>query len=385
VSAAVDVERLWRWFETFVTADTLVPSGENRVDPLDPRLTRFAHDVAAPVFEELGGTVEIDRLNNVVARFGERTGDELLLLGYPAIHHGNEMDDPLQARRVPGADGRELWIGLGASQSKGGLAAICAAVAAMRDAGVDPAGRVLVGVCSEGSSSHESSTVLYEHLDPLPAGAVLTVGTRNRISLGNRGRVDVVVEIPGEPVHSSVAELGRNPIPIVSQVQRRLDRLRLDPTPHPQLGSRSLVPYKLTCGPVAPHTIPAWCLMVIDRRLLPGDDPDDAVAEIAAALEGLGVVVRRGATMLPALVDESSTVVTALQAGAEQSLGHRLETFYPPSSFDAGYACGLGVPTVMCGPLSGELDTTGVLGDDFVALDQLVDAASIYAGAAASR
>jgi hypothetical protein len=36
---------------------------------------------------------------------------------------------------------------------------------------------------------------------------------------------------------------------------------------------------------------------------------------------------------------------------------------------------------VMCGPLSGELDTTGVLGDDFVALDQLVDAASIYAGA----
>jgi acetylornithine deacetylase/succinyl-diaminopimelate desuccinylase-like protein len=124
--------------------------------------------------------------------------------------------------------------------------------------------------------------------------------------------------------------------------------------------------------------------MVIDRRLLPGDEPDDAVAEIAAALDGLDVVVRRGATMLPALVGDDATVVTALQAGAEQALGSRLETFYPPSSFDAGYACGLGVPTVMCGPLSGELDTTGVLGDDSVALDQLVDAASIYAGAAAS-
>jgi hypothetical protein len=37
------------------------------------------------------------------------------------------------------------------------------------------------------------------------------------------------------------------------------------------------------------------------------------------------------------------------------------------------------------GPLSGELETTGVLGEDFVALDQLVDAASIYAGATASR
>jgi acetylornithine deacetylase/succinyl-diaminopimelate desuccinylase-like protein len=87
--------------------------------------------------------------------------------------------------------------------------------------------------------------------------------------------------------------------------------------------------------------------------------------------------------MLPALVEEGSTVVTALQRSAAEELGHPLETFYPKSSFDAGYACGLGVPTVMCGPLSGELDTTGVLGEDFVALDQLVDAASIYAGAIA--
>jgi acetylornithine deacetylase/succinyl-diaminopimelate desuccinylase-like protein len=386
VSVAIDVARLWRWFESFVAADTLVPGGENRVDPLDPRLARFAHDVAAPAFEELGGIVEVDRLNNVVARFGERTGEELILLAYPALHHGNEMQDPLRARRARGPDDRELWVGLGASQSKGGLAAICASVAALRESGVDPAGRLLVGVCSEGSSTHESSTVLYELLDPLPAGAVLTVGTRNQISLGNRGRVDIVVEIHGESTHSSVAdEFGRNPIPVVAEVQLRLEALELDPTPHPQLGRRSILPYKLTCGPVAPHTIPAWCLLVLDRRLLPGDDPDRAVAEVARALEGLDLSVRRGATMLPALVEEGSTVVTALQRSAEAELGHRLETFYPKSSFDAGYACGLGVPTVMCGPLSGELDTTGVLGEDFVALDQLVDAASIYAGAIAVR
>jgi acetylornithine deacetylase/succinyl-diaminopimelate desuccinylase-like protein len=325
-------------------------------------------------------------VNNVVARFGERTGDELLLLGYPALHHGNAMEDPLRARRVQGSSDRELWVGLGASQSKGGLAAVCAAVAALRAGGVDPAGRLLVGVCSEGSSTHESSTVLYESLDPLPAGAVLTVGTRNQISLGNRGRVDIVVEIHGEPTHSSVAdELGRNPIPIVAEVQRRIEALELDPKPHPLLGRRSILPYKLTCGPIAPHTIPAWCLLVLDRRLLPGDDPEAAVAEVASALEGLDVSVRRGAAMLPALVDESATVVIALQRGAKQTLGHELDTFYPRSTFDAGYACALGVPTVMCGPLSGELDTTGVLGEDFVSLDQLVEAAKLYAGAICSQ
>ena len=192
------------------------------------------------------------------------------------------MKDALTARRVAGADGRELWLGLGASQSKGGLAAVCAAIALLQDQGVELGGRVLVGACSEGGSSHESSTVLYEALEPLPAGAVLTVGTDNRISLGNRGRVDVVVEIPGLAAHSSSVELGRNPIPVVAEVQRRLETLVLDPEPHPLLGRRTLVQYKLTCGPIAPHTIPAWCLLVLDRRLLPGDAPDDAVAEVAA-------------------------------------------------------------------------------------------------------
>lgn len=373
----IDVDELWRRFETFVAADTLVAPGENRVDPLDPRLARFAHEVAAPAFEELGATVEVDRLNNVVGRFGPRTGDELLFLGYPALHHGNEMDDPLRARRVRSADGAELWAGVGAGQSKGGLAAVCAAVAAVREAGGDPAGRVLVGVCSEGSSTHESSTVLYESLDPLPAGAVLVVGTRNRISLGNRGRVDVVVEIEGVPTHSSVAQrLGRNPIPLVAEVQRRLETLRLDPEPHPLLGARSILPYKLTCGPVAPHTTPAWCRLVLDRRLLPGDEPEEAVREVARALDGLEhVAVRQGATMLPALVDDAAVVVRALQRARP------LEPFYPESTFDAGYACSIGVPTVMCGPLSGELDTTGVLGDDIVSLEQLVEAAEIYAAA----
>jgi succinyl-diaminopimelate desuccinylase len=365
----IDVDRLWRWFEAFVAADTLVAVGENRVDPLDPRLERFARDVAAPAFEELGAAVEIDRLNNVVASFGPRTGKELLFVAYPALHHGNEMQEPLRARRVDIEHG-ELWVGLGASQSKGGLAAMCAAAAAL-----DDRRGLLLAVCSEGSSTHESSRVLYETLGaPKPSGAVLTVGTRNEVSVGNRGRVDVHVEIHGEPTHSSVAlELGRNPIPDVAAVLQRVDALALDPAEHPQLGRRTILPYKLTAGPIAPHTTPAWCRIVFDRRLLPGDDPEQAVHEVAAALDGLDVTVTQGATMLPALVGEDAHVVQALLAGGAHG------TFVPRSTFDAGYPCSLGIPTVMCGPLSGELDTTGVLGDDVVSRDQLVEAAEIYA------
>jgi acetylornithine deacetylase/succinyl-diaminopimelate desuccinylase-like protein len=205
---------------------------------------------------------------------------------------------------------------------------------------------------------------------------VLTVGTRNQISIGNRGRVDLHVEIHGESTHSSVADsLGRNPIPLVAEVLRRVESMPLDRSGHPQLGPRSILPYKLTSGPIAPHTTPSWCRIVFDRRMLPGDDPEAIVQDVAAALTGLDVSVTQGATMLPALVDEDAHVVRALLAAGAHG------TFVPRSTFDAGYACALGVPAVMCGPLSGDLDTTGVLGDDFVSRDQLIEAAAIYAQA----
>lgn len=138
------------------------------------------------------------------------------------------------------------------------------------------------------------------------------------------------MEIRGRATHSSAPDLGENPILLVGEVQARLERMPLDETRHDRLGVRSLVPYKLVCGPVAPHTIPSSCLLVLDRRLLPGDEPETVVAEIADELADLPVTVRQGATMLPALVKESDTVVVALQRGAELALGRPLGTFYPP-------------------------------------------------------
>jgi acetylornithine deacetylase/succinyl-diaminopimelate desuccinylase-like protein len=381
--ADVDRDLLWRLFDRFVAVGSGARVGENRIPPDDPRVVAFAHEAAAPALAELGGDVRIDELNNVVCTFGELRGAELLFVAYPALHHGNEMADPLRARR-DGEGEDERWIGLGAGQSKGALAAVCAAVELLRRDGVDLAGRMAIAVSSEGGSSHTSARALYAGLDQLPAGAVLVVGTENRISLGNRGRIDVVVEIRGRSTHSSSPWLGENPIPVVAQVQARLDGLDLGAEAHPALGPRALVPYKLECGPVAPHTIPAWCRLVLDRRTLPGDTEPEVLAQVADALAGLPVDVSAGPVMHPALVEDDDTVVRALQAGAMESLGHPLETFYPPYTFDAGYPCSLGVPTVMCGPSSPEIAGEGILGEDAVLAGQLTAAAAFYAGAVAA-
>jgi succinyl-diaminopimelate desuccinylase len=168
-------------------------------------------------------------------------------------------------------------------------------------------------------------------------------------------------------------------------VQARLARMPLDGTPHPRLGARSIVPYRLVCGPIAPHTIPAWCELVFDRRLLPGDDPAVVLHEIERELHDLPVIVREGPVMLPALVEESATVVSALQQGAVDALGRPLETFYPPYTYDAGYPCSIGVPTVMCGPSTSEIAATGILGEDFVPAESVREIAAVYAAAIAAN
>jgi succinyl-diaminopimelate desuccinylase len=377
----LDRDWMWQCFSALVAADTYARVGENRIAPDDARLASFAHEVASPLFRELGAEVAVDDLNNVIARFGPDRGSELLFVTYPALHHGNQMEDPLRARAAGNKDD-ERWIGLGAAQGKAAFAGLCAAV---REQRVDLAGRVTLAVSSEGGSSHTSSRALFAAFEHLPAGAVLIVGTQNRISLGNRGRVDVVVEIHGRATHSSSPETGENPIELVGEVQARLAGLDLSTDEHPRLGSRTLVPYKLTCGPIAPHTIPASCTLVLDRRTLPGDDEAAVVGEVADALSGLPVSVGPGATMLPALVDEDAAVVRALQTGAKLALGRELETFVPPYTFDAGYPCSLGVPTVMCGPSTAGIATDGILGEDSIHVSDVLDAAAAYGGAIAGN
>jgi acetylornithine deacetylase/succinyl-diaminopimelate desuccinylase-like protein len=84
--------------------------------------------------------------------------------------------------------------------------------------------------------------------------------------------------------------------------------------------------------------------------------------------------------MLPAFVEEGSPVVRALQGGARRALGRELETFVPPYTFDAGYPCSLGVPTVMCGPSTPEIATDGILGEDAIRVHDVLAAAAVYAG-----
>ncbi len=130
-----------------------------------------------------------------------------------------------------------------------------------------------------------------------------------------------------------------------------------------------------------PHTIPSSCTLVVDRRFLPGDSPEAIVAEIAQAMSDLPCGGHSGQH------DASGTRRgdgrNRRRAPRLRPRGARPATrdLHPRYTFDAGYGCARGVPTVMCGPSSADMAGPGLLGEDFVAARRVREAAALYAAA----
>jgi succinyl-diaminopimelate desuccinylase len=333
------------WLEktllTLLSTDTSVRAGSTEIAPGDARLKHAVESTVLPLIKQLRPTeIRVHPDGDVAARFGPAGDDGLLLQTYLVSQHGNLMNDPHQARIIDGASlGHEgpAAVGQGANQNKGPMAS---ALDAVRSLG-EVARPVWLTVNTEGRSSHGGSRRILDDLGVRAAHGIVAIGTDMRISLGNRGRVDVRVVVHGASAHSSQPELGRNPIPAAAAVVAALEMVPL-PDPHPDLGPATATPYQFYCEPIAPHTLPAVASVVVDRRLLPGEDSASATDALRRHVEGIWpeLEVVEDVSMLPALVDRDAPVVTALGA----------PIMFSRNAFDAGYPCSVGIPTVMFGP-----------------------------------
>lgn len=375
------------WLEDLLTsvlrADTQVPLGETEVLAGDPRIVAAVDEVILPMVEELGpDEVRRHPAGDVAARFGPPGDDGLLIQTYVVSQHANLMDPSLAGQVVDGAPyGLEgpCALGQGATQNKGPMAAAFAAVRARPEPLERP---VWLALNAEGRSSHGGSRRVIDELEVRAAHGLVAFGTDLRVSLGNRGRVDVEVTVVGRSCHSSQPWLGSNAIEGAADVVRLLRTAPL-PKPHPLLGPASATPYQLSCHPVAPHTIPERARVVLDRRLLPGEDPERATEDLRRHLaeNGLGDLdVAAGVSMLPAEVREDETIVRALLDGL-RAAGRKPQTFWSLNAFDAGYACAKGIPTPMFGPGKRRFAGEGLTGTDAIALPDCVAAAEAIAHA----
>ena len=360
-----------------LAVDTAVPAGATTVEPGDARMIAAVEDVVLPMVEALGpDEVRRHPSGEVAARFGPAGPDGLLLQTYLVSQHGNLMDDPTGARVTDGAPlGLEgpCAVGQGANQNKGPMAAALQGVADRPGTLLRP---VWLTVNLEGRSSHGGSERIIDDLGVEAAAGVVMIGTDLAVSRANRGRVDLVVDVAGAAAHSSQPWLGRNPLEGGADIITSLRSLPLPP-PHPQLGGGSATPFLLEAGPVAPHTIPAAARLLVDRRLLPGEDPEEAAAALRDHLSSLehDLTVTAGAVMLPAEVPPSAPIVGVLGDGL-RGAGRAPELMVSANTFDAGLACSRGIPTVMFGPGRRRFDA-GVTAAEAVAIGDCRTAAAV--------
>lgn len=362
---------------------TSVPADSHEVLPGEEHIVAAMRDVVRPMVEALGpAELRQHECGDLVARFGPPGDDGLLLQTYIVSQHGNLMDAPTASVEEDGADHGLPGVvirGQGANQNKGPMAAAFTALDLLDQ---DLRRPVWLAVNTEGRSSHGGSERIIDELGIRSSHAVIATATDLAVSLGNRGRVDIHVTVPGRSAHSSQPSLGINPLPRAGAVIAALEDLEL-PRPHAALGPAGVTPYQLTFHPVAPHTLPSEGRLIVDRRLLPGEDPATATEQVRRHLQqrlAFEVQVEAGAVMLPAEVPADAPVVVGLQKSAA-SIGVPVATLHSRNTYDAGYGCSVGIPTVMFGPGRRSFGQQ-VLAAEVVSVEQCWQAAQIYAGLA---
>ena len=370
-----------------------VPSPQTELLEDEPLLKAFITSAIEPRLRAMGfSDIRYDAMGNLIATYGAgASGKSLMLIGNAMNQPAATMPNPYAGDVVDGATYRlpgECVMGKGASEQKANLAAMLHAMETVIASKIPIIGKLIFTCCVSGETGkHDAIKSVVEGAGVRADMAVLG-GTGLKITLGNRGRIDVFVTVKGSPCHSSRPWDGVNAITGATEAIRLLlDKVKVDKT-HPQLGRQSLTVNHIRSFPESTHTVQERCEFTLDRRQLPGEDPNDAFAEIeriAKEVERIkdpvsgktyGVEVRLGPYMYPSLVTKESPVVRALLRASEVMLGKPAETYYSPSAFDQGYLNHVGIATANFGPGEHQYAHTD---HDMASVERTADAAKVYA------
>ncbi|MFI4982089.1 MAG: YgeY family selenium metabolism-linked hydrolase, partial [Nevskiales bacterium] len=331
-----------------------------------------------------------DTAGNALGRVGH--GPRVIL--YDAHLDTNEVADerewphpPLQATVERGA----LW-GLGASDCKGGVAAIVYGAAILKHLKLDGDFTLLVmGATLEEDAEGFALRSLVERDGVRPDVVLLAEATDLSLRRGQRGRCEVRVRTQGRAAHASQPQLGESALLKMLPVIQALEAMNPSLPEHPLFGRGNQV-VTLIEGPHTPNSVPSWCEVAVDRRMVPGETSDSVLGGIRAVVEPLGATARipdqpvrthtgqrlDGPSYFPGwLLDEQHPLLAAGRATGAALWGRPPEVGVWRFSTDGTYSAGAaGLPTLGFGP---EEERFVHAVDDQVDLVKLQKAAAFYA------
>ncbi|WSQ06666.1 M20/M25/M40 family metallo-hydrolase [Streptomyces sp. NBC_01231] len=239
--------------------------------------------------------------------------------------------------------------GRGACDAKGPLAAFMLATAELARGEQPPHTVVLAGVCDEEHAYRGVLRLLDLLADRRVVGAIVGEPTGLAPAVAHKGVVRYTVRTTGRAGHSSRPEEAVNAVSLMAPVLAHLAAVPPDVAPHPLLGpaTRSVTRIR---GGTGPNTIPGSCEADVDRRTLPGEDPEAVWQQDRAELAGLGAELDPPFTVDPALDTPPGTPVVDALCRALAAHGRPSDVQAMPFGTDASKLARSGIPSVVFGP-----------------------------------
>jgi succinyl-diaminopimelate desuccinylase len=282
-------------------------------------------------------------------------------------------------------DGKKL-IGRGASDMKSSVAAMLHVMEALKD--VPLGGAVQAHIVSDEETGGDVGTMfLVKEIvaGRFPRPDYCLIGEKSDLKVRNaeRGLLAVNVKCLGRASHTAAARVtGVNAIAKAAKailaLEKDIDRF------HPAVGKPVISVNTIQAG-IAHNVVPGECTFSIDRRLIPGETRESAVAEITATLNDISsedpafryeLDIDPMKDHIPAnITEDTSHLVQALRAGITTVTGREPEYFVAwAGATDGRFYRQAGIDTVGYGP--GGENAHGA--NEAVQIDDLVTQAKVY-------
>lgn len=388
----IDTDLLVRWTQELVRFDTVPRPGREHVE------TEAARWIEARC-QEMGLETHFQwaapgRPNVIALLPGSEGKRRLMFEGHTDVVTEGDREawthDPFGGDIVEGR-----IYGRGACDMKGGLAAAMIAIKALVDAGIRLKGDILLGALAdeEGLMLGVKDFVRRGWAKDVTA-AIICEPEDNRLCIAQKGVMWVNVTARGKMAHGAMPYTGVNPITYMARflcaVYEMEHAYEEQYGRHEFLGVPSLSPTRVH-APLHEHgtnnVIPNTCHATLDIRLIPGQDPDTVLADLRGLANDLArederarfdfeVIDARPPTDTP----RDAPIVQALASATRDALGREPEYGGVPGTTDGTILfTQAGVPIVTCGPGNTYIPHHV---DEYVDIEQLVEAAKIYVVAA---
>jgi acetylornithine deacetylase len=290
------------------------------------------------------------RPNVVAVARGSGGGRTLMLNGHLDTVGLDAMPEGLS----PVMEGRRLY-GRGASDMKGGVAALMLAAADAQTSGLH-GDVIFTGVADEEYLSEGTEAVATQYAAD---GAIVGEPTGLSLGLAHKGFVWIEVETKGVAAHGSRPDLGVDAIAkmglILSAIQALGDDLGTRPG-HPLVGTPS-VHASLISGGREVSTYPDRCTLMLERRTIPGEtdaavlaEVESILAELASADPALVASCRATFSRPPLDTSPASALVQSIARAGGHVLGRSPTAAGMSYWTDAAILASAGIPSVVFGP-----------------------------------